>query len=180
MRDLHSRNRPPRFPIMVDELSSGSLSRQRSPKWRENDQRTAERIASKHSQILLTGNHEWRWIFETLKLSPETIGSNIRRGLLRNVEADSGLQEADICPVLLSRDYSGAQTIRPHRLEQSVRVQRNRPTYQRIAAKDLPRSIRRRAVHCFEILNRYRTLQQLFPLKFTPASCSTRYQSAQL
>lgn len=84
----------------------------------------------------------------------ETPGSDMRRGLLRNLEAEGDLQEASILSVLLPRDRSGTQEVRPHRLEQSIRVQRDRSSHQRVAAQDLLGPIRRRAVHRLEIFNR--------------------------
>lgn len=79
----------------------------------------------------------------------------MRSRLLRQVEATGDLQTAAFLALLLSRYRAGTTEVRADRLEQSVRIQRDGFAYQRAAAQDSTRSVRRRSVHRTEVSNRY-------------------------
>lgn len=79
----------------------------------------------------------------------------MRSRFLRHVAAAADLQTAALLALLLSRHRAGATEVRADRLEQSVRIQRDGFAYQRAAAQDLPRPVRRRPVHRVEVPHRY-------------------------
>lgn len=163
MRELHERNGPSRLPAVADELSGRALSGQRSSERREDDERAAQGSAREYPAILPAGRDNFRRLSAATtgrerdeRLTRDRIlnvaaGPDMRSRLLRHVEADEELQEAALLPLLLSRDRAGAPEVRADRLEQSVRVQRDGSAYQRAAAEDLPRPVRRRAVHRVEV-----------------------------
>lgn len=79
----------------------------------------------------------------------------MRARLLRHIEAAGDLQTAAFLALLLSRHRAGATEVRADRLEQSVRIQRDGFAYQRAAAQDLARSVRRCSVHRIEVPDWY-------------------------
>jgi len=62
--------------------------------------------------------------------------------------------------VLFPRSGAGAASLRPHRMEPTVRVQRDRPENQRFAAAELPERIREHSVRRFALSDRRMQLRR--------------------
>ena len=56
LRNFHPRNRASGLSFVADQLPRRIFPGQHSSKWRQNDERAAQRVESEYNQIFLTGN----------------------------------------------------------------------------------------------------------------------------